>query len=799
MATETLADGTVVEYADDGSVLRQTSPDGSVYSGFDADGRAHHLEIPGSAGQPARSAAITYDGDHTIYTYTDRSIVTYDGSGAVLEERTADGSVYTRFDADGKPHHVDIPAKDGTPASSADIAYHGGDTVYTYADGTAVTFDSAGTIREEKTADGSEYTEFDAAGRPHHIEIPAGNGDPASSASIAYDNPYTIYTYADKTVLKFQTSNNELVSQTMPDGTVYTRFDASNRPQHVDVPPFAGKPATSADIAYGDGTVIYTYADGTVLTYDEATNELITQRTADGLVYSQFEDDKPRHVEIPPTDGRPATSADISYVDGHTVYAYADGSVVTYGADGTTVLSEKLPDGTVYSEFEGGKPHHVEMPAANGNAPTSADITYDGGNTIYTYPDDTVVTYGPDGTTILSERMPNGMVFTRFDAEGNPHHIEIPPIDGKPPTSADISYDGGNTIYTYPDRTVVTYGPDGSTVLSEKMPDGTVYSRFDADGNPQHVEIPAQDGRPATSAEITHDGGQATYTYPDGTRVTFDSASGELVKQQMPDNWTIFYTDGKPTSGSNSSSGETVTITSDGKGGSIWTYSDGGPKIWADADGKPYKEVANDWTFTTFDSQGRPIDGYLRDRDGSITTVHVDYDVNGAGDTKWIYTHDGETTTVIMNPDGVPLSQTNPNGVTFTYEVGMRELLEAIQKVSDQRDIINENLRAIGNQFLTIHGTLWRSPGSDHFHGHVDDFMNLSRSVASVLSEAVRRMQLSYNNYVDVEKSVLTTLTPIPVEGSSTTGYPVQSFDVPESYLNLGPGPAVNVPTRTTS
>ncbi len=328
------------------------------------------------------------------------------------------------------------------------------------------------------------------------------------------------------------------------------------------------------------------------------------------------------------------------------------------------------------------------------------------------------------------------------------------------------------------------------------MPNGTTYSQFDADNHPHHVEIPPLNGNPATSAEITYSGGQATYTYPDGTRVTFDVASSQVVKQVTPDGWTIVYTDGKPASGSNSRTGQTVAITPDGKGGSIWTYSGDGPVIWRDQDGKPYQEVANGWTFNKFDSQGRPTDGFRVLGDGTIDTVHIDYDIDAAGDTRSIYTDHGHTTTVITNSNGVPLSQAGDDGVFRTYEVLLTELKDAIGKVSTQRDIINSGIQAIGRQFSSIHDTLWTGPGSDHFYGHIEDFTNLSQNVATVLSESIQRMEQSYNNYVDAEKSVYTSLTPISVESSPKFG-PNGQLIPPGSVLNnlnLGHGPVVRLP-----
>jgi hypothetical protein len=772
-------DGSTVTYNGGGDILDEKLADGSDYSKFDANNQAHHVDIPAQNGNPATSAEIAYQDGNTVYTYQDQTVVTYDSKGGILDEKTADGSDYTRFDSSGKAHHVETPAQNGNPATSADISYQNGDSVYTYADHTVVTYDGKGKISDEKTADGSDYTNFDQDNRPHHVETPATATSGPTSADIAYDNAYTYYTYADKTKLQYQTSDNTLVKETMPNGSVYTGFDVNNKPHHVDVPPYDGRPATSADISYADGKVIYTYPDQTVLTYDEKSNTLLTQKSPEGLLYSDFQDDKPHHVEIPPLNGKDATWANISYDGDHTIYTYKDQSIITYAGDGKTILTEQMPDGYTYSNFTGDKPRHVDIPAQNGNPKTWADITYDGDHTTYTYQDKTVVTYAGDGKTILTEKTPDGYVYSNFTGN-KAGHVDIPAQNGNPKTWADITYDGDHTTYTYENKTVVTYGPDGKTILTEKMPDGTVYSGFDSNNNPSHVDIPAQNGKPATSAEITYANGQATYTYPDGTKVTFDMATNNIVKQEMANGWTINYTGGKPSSGINSKTGQTVTITPDGQGGSIWTYSGGGPVVYEDKDGHPYLETSNGWTFNQFNSDGLPTDGFMILPDGTKETAHVDYDIDDAHDNKYIYTTFGKdgptTTTVITNSDGVPLSQAGNDGVLYSYEVLMSQFLDAIHQVSAQRDTINSTIKQIHDKFSDIHQYYWTGPGSDHFYAYIDDFMNLSNNVAVVLSDSIQRMESTYNNYVDVEKAVFKTLTPVSVESTpkfDSNGNPV--------------------------
>ena len=788
MTTQTLSDGSVVVYSADGTLLKETTPDGSVYTGFDADGKAHHVQIPPAHGQPATSADISYQGADTVYTYADGTVVTYDAGNQIISERLADGTDYTQFDGTGKAHHINIPAQNDQPATSADISYQGADTVYTYTDNTVVTYDAANHITDEKLADGTDYTQFDSDKRPHEVTVPATGSTPATSAQIAYDNAYTTYTYADKTVLTYQSSNNALLSEKLPNGSLYTQFDASKQPHHVDVPAYNGKPATSADITYADGHTVYTYKDGSIVTYDTASEQVLTQKTPDGLVFSDFDaNDLPRHVEVPATAKAPATSADITYPDGHTVYTYKDGSIVTYDTASNTILTEAMPDGQVYSQFDtDGNAHHVEIPATAKAPATSAEITYADGHSIYTYTDGSTVTYDTATSTILTETMPDGTVYTKFDSDGNAHHVEIPATAEAPAASADITYGNGTTIYTYADKTVVTYDTATNTILTETMPDGTVYTKFDTDNNPHHVDIPAQNGKPATSADITYANGQSIYTYPDGTKVTFDSAN-QVVKQEMPDGWVINYADGKPSGGSNAKTGATVTITPDGDG-TVWAYSDG-TTVWEDSSGSPWKETANGWTFTQFNGDGQPTYGTMTASDGSTETVTINYDFDGLGDTQWIYTDNGKTTTLVTDPNGAPLTETGPDGKTFAFAVEIPNLLTAIHQVSTQRDVINSAITSVGKQFEAIHDDLWTGPGSNAFYSHIVDFQNLQQQVAYVLSEAIQRMEISYNNYVAAEQASETSLTPIPVETSP-------GFDASTKVqsINLGYGSGARTP-----
>ncbi|MGW0502446.1 hypothetical protein, partial [Micromonospora sp. NPDC003241] len=170
-------------------------------------------------------------------------------------------------------------------------------------------------------------------------------------------------------------------------------------------------------------------------------------------------------------------------VKGHTFEQQSDGSVVTYDANGQPV-QQVMPDGRVYSSFDdAGRARYVEIPPSDGQAATYAHIGYQDNLTIFRYADKSVLTFDSHSQDLVSQRLPDGTLYTDFNANDQPQYVEIPARSGQPATSAEISYEGGNTVYTYADNSVVTYNASGK-VLSEQRPDGTTYSDFDADNRP---------------------------------------------------------------------------------------------------------------------------------------------------------------------------------------------------------------------------------------------------------------------------------------------------------------------------
>ncbi|HWS33950.1 MAG TPA: hypothetical protein VN408_14555 [Actinoplanes sp.] len=753
VVAQTLPDGTVLEYEGD-VLVRQRDPDGTVYSAFDEQKRPGHVETPAAGDRPATSADIAYEGDLTIYTYPD-SVVTYQGS-QIVSQRLPDGTVYSDYTGDRAGR---MQTADGT----IEIDYVGDKTLYSYPDGSVITYQGE-QIVSQRLANGTEYSDF-TGDRAGFVSMSAQNGQPATTATIEYDGTNSVYTFADHRVVTYNAAG-DVVGERLPDGTVYSGFDDLDRPTNVAIPAQNGQDAVSAVITYDNGYTRYTYHDKTELTFQGPNNDLISQKLPDGSIYTRFdESDRPQHVEVPAYGGKPSSSADISYDGDRTTYTYADGTEIVYNQVTGTVISQTAADGRVFSDFDDAEqPGHVEIPPANGKPATSADITYDGELITYTYADGSVVVHNSTTERVVTQTTPEGVVYSDFDAAGNPGHVKSPATADRPATEADISYPEGLTVYTYKDGTVVTYTSGSNQLLTQKMADGTEYSAFNANGDPEHVTIPGQNGKPATSATIAYDGDRTVYTFEDGTKVHYQGET--VVKQEMPDGWVITYQNGKPVSGVNNETGETMTV-EPVPGGSLWTYSDG-TKVWQNDKGEPIKMTnAEGWTFTEFNGDGQPTRGTRTDPvTGETTTMAIDYDIDGKGSTRWVYTTGDETTTIITDGNGAPFSQTNPDGTTFEFMVELPKLLTAIGTVSTQRDLINHTIDLISQRFTDIHTEMWTGPASDAYDDHMQSIRHLKASVAQVLSESIQRMQIAYNNYVEAERVSHDNLTLIPVEKS---------------------------------
>lgn len=104
--SSTLMSGT----GEDARVLTQTTPEGDVFSNFDTSDppRPGHVEFAESG----LSGDYTYLSNDTVQlNLSDGSVTLMSGSGedaVILTQTTADGDVFSQFDAAGNPHHVEF-------------------------------------------------------------------------------------------------------------------------------------------------------------------------------------------------------------------------------------------------------------------------------------------------------------------------------------------------------------------------------------------------------------------------------------------------------------------------------------------------------------------------------------------------------------------------------------------------------------------------------------------------------------------------------------------------------------------
>ena len=122
-------------------------------------------------------------------------------------------------------------------------------------------------------------------------------------------------------------------------------------------------------------------------------------------------------------------SGDYTYnADGTVRLDMSDGSstVMSGAGEDAVILAQATADGTVFSNFDNGdppRPGHVQF--ADGN---TGDYTYNGDGTVHlsmSDGSDTVLSGSGEDAVILSQTTPDGDVFSNFDADAHPHHVEF--------------------------------------------------------------------------------------------------------------------------------------------------------------------------------------------------------------------------------------------------------------------------------------------------------------------------------------------------------------------------------------
>jgi YD repeat-containing protein len=449
-----------------------------------------------------------------------------------------------------------------------------------------------------------------------------------------------------------------------------------------------------------------------------------------------------------------------------------DGTRVLYGTDGSPIRQWNV-DGSIVSFDAQGQPqtratvdganHPSPAPASTATHPALVVDQPDGqGRPVgVTFPDGTraVYQYQPDGgrvvqystgvvTTedgaghILTERLPDGTVFTSFDSAGRPVGTTPggQPLRVQQPTDAPAMP---------PDPAAVVH--PGAQVVRQVTSDGTVFDGFDGQGRP--------------TSGVSSDGARFTVTYapksdpsqqPPANRAAQPPPAGNALPPGAPDAAAPDNTNaGAPTSGT-TPDGTRFTTTYDAKGDSFEHLADG-TTVEFSPSGKVIRQVAPDGTvFDGFDGQGRPTSGTLPDGTHFTTT----YDAKG--DT---YQHFGDGTTVEYDPNGNPLKTWTADGTEITWAVDLPALAHAAFRVGVEQQLIENAARSLKAAFTSVEG-MWSGPAAESLPPLANAFQTVTDQLVALLGDAVNRMKTAYQNYVQAETTNTNNLQP----GSGTGG-----------------------------
>ena len=156
-------------WGDDSVVLEQTTPQGDIYSQFDAQHNPRHVQFHDGSWGDYHDA----EGGTVRLEMSDGSSTRLSGWGddsVVLEQTTPQGDVYSQFDAQHNPRHVQF--HDGSWGDYHDA--EGGTVRLEMSDGSSTRLSGWGddsVVLEQTTPQGDVYSQFDAQHNPHHVEF----------------------------------------------------------------------------------------------------------------------------------------------------------------------------------------------------------------------------------------------------------------------------------------------------------------------------------------------------------------------------------------------------------------------------------------------------------------------------------------------------------------------------------------------------------------------------------------------------------------------------------------------------
>jgi YD repeat-containing protein len=642
-------------------------------------------------------------------------VVTTRSTLAAAFQSMPDGT-RVEFRADGTPNRRWNP--DGSVVS---FNQHGQPTVETTPDGTTFTLRPDGS-RTELLVDGT-VVELDASWRP------AAPAEPDHIRFTRLDNRGRplVGTLADGTAITYQYGPDGAVTIRYPsgltqvldidghlswertsDGTVFEAFDHEGRPVAGWSP--GGQRLT---ITYnGKGQVVRQLDQGPEARPEPSARQLraVPRQTP---AFSAFD-------EL----GRP-TRGSLPNGDQFTIRYDAQGRPNERRGNGQHTLQADRGDANLGMAPSGALSRPVGgdlRPPAT--APTGAGLGLGIPPIGAAFePADDSAGAQPPGPPLVTLVPPTGTTVADPGERGSPAPGTVPRMLFADPSGSRLPGPDGSTGDPDPSRTMSPVAPGGAAFTdpgdNNNAPRGAIPPMLLA--NPTAGPVPQSDA-PTGGADP---GGQ-----PDPP-ITVDGTT-----------FSGFDASGRPTQGV-LSDGTVFNLSSDAQGNVVERRSDG-TVIQTDSGGQVISDVTPDGTtLAGFDSQGRPTQGTLPD--GTPFTLSYD----GAGDT---FEHSADGSTVEVDGNGRVIATWTPEGTQITWSVDIAALGDATSRVAGEKDAMAGEITALKGTFTTIEG-MWQGPAGATLPPLVADFTRVTDSLMTLLEDAISRMRVAHQNYVDTENT----------------------------------------------
>ncbi|MER7277852.1 hypothetical protein ABT369_25765 [Dactylosporangium sp. NPDC000244] len=244
-----MSDGSVMVYAagnDDGTpgrLISYETPEHDVYSRYDDQNQPGHVDFDGGgSGDYIRHT----DGTVSFHALPEGYTVVFadtDGDGEiddVIRYTTKAGDVYSDYDDQGNPGHVDFhdhTSGDYTYFPDGTVAFHSIEEGYTAVFADRDHDGEADDIVSMTTKGGDVYSDYDDQGNPGHVEFA---NDTWGDYTYLSDGKVLFTTNADGgyTILLDDLDGDgevdDIVTQSMHNGDVYSDFDHLGKPHHVE-------------------------------------------------------------------------------------------------------------------------------------------------------------------------------------------------------------------------------------------------------------------------------------------------------------------------------------------------------------------------------------------------------------------------------------------------------------------------------------------------------------------------------------------------------------------------------------